>query len=449
MGTVLNPDWFPIESLSMLRRIRSEIEEMNFQEVGKHILELADMHISWRERSCINLIASENVMSPTVRMLLGTNMAFNVCDGFIGKKLLPTSEATKFIEEIEGYLTDLALKIFKADFIEHRFLSGTMACMAVQYLFTSPGEVIMSQKLSDGGNIANREGGPPGLFRLRVVDLPIDKYEVNVNVERFKEDVAKYKPRLIIPGAMIVLFPYPLKEMYEIAREHNSILAYDGAHIGALIAGGKYQDPLREGSDVLIVNSHKSMGGPPGAYVLTNEEEIAKKIIGRILGLVQTPYCNRIAACAYSLAEMYAYAEEYADQIVRNARALARELDLQGFNIVGRERGYTESHQVIMDVGDIDGGYINENILCKGNIIVNKISLPWDEEEEVHGGGKRVSGIRIGTPLVTRLGMREGEMKTIASFIRRLLIDKEDPERVSEEVKEFMKSYQGIKYTFN
>ena len=450
MGSTQAPSWIPRETVEILRRTMEEIEGLEFTEIGRRLLELAEMHKDWREKSCINLIASENVMSPSVKTLLGTDMAFCVCDGYVGKKLLPTTDAVKYLEEIEAYAISLALRLFRCQFVEHRLLSGTMACMVTQYALTSPGDTIMSQSLRDGGNIANREGGPPGIYHLEVVDLPIDPEELNVDLEAYKEAVYAHRPKLIIPGAMIVLFPYPLREMYEIAQDAGAIIAYDGAHIGALIAGGVYQDPLREGSDLLIVNSHKSMGGPPGAYILMDEEEIARRIIETtFLGFVQTPFCNRIAACALSLAEMYAYAEEYAHQIVRNAKALAGELDSQGFKVIGKNRGYTESHQVIVDVSDLGGGLRAENLLCRGNIILNKISLPWDTREEIHGGGARVSGIRLGTPLVTRLGMREGEMKSIAEFMRRILIDEEKPERVAEEVKQFMKNYQKVHYCFD
>jgi glycine hydroxymethyltransferase len=434
----------------MLQRITDEIQQLDFHEIGRRLLGLAEMHRDWRERSCINLIASENVMSPSVKALLGSDMAFCVCDGYVGRKLLPTTEATKYLEEIEAYAISLLLRLFECDFVEHRLLSGTMACMVAQYALTSPGDTIMSQSLKDGGNMANREGGPPGIYHLEVVDLPIDPYELNVDIEAYKEAVYSSKPKLIIPGAMIVLFPYPLKEMYEIALDVGALIAYDGAHIGALIAGGVYQDPLREGSDLLIVNSHKSMGGPPGAYILMNDEEIARRIIeSTFLGFVQTPFCNRIAACALSLAEMYAFAEKYARQIVINAKTLAEELDIQGFKVIGKDRGYTEAHQVILNVSDLGGGFKAENILCKSNIIVNKISLPWDTREEIHGGAAKVSGIRIGTSLITRLGMREKEMKQIAEFIRRLLIDEEEPERVGEEVESFMENYQKVNYCFD
>lgn len=450
MGTSLKPYWIPSETIEMLERVKRDIEDMSFEEIGRKIVELSDKHDRWRGRQCINLIASENVMSPSVKRLLASDKAFCVCDGYVGKKLLPTTEATKYLEEIEAFLINLALKVFNCRFVEHRFLSGTMACMAAQYVFTSPGDTIMSQSLTMGGNVANRERGPPGIYGLKVVDLPFNPEEMNVDLEMYKAMVEKHRPKVIIPGAMIMLFPYPLREMYEVAVDAGAVIAYDGAHIGALIAGGQYQDPLREGSHLLIVNSHKSMGGPPGAYILMNDEDIARRIIETtFLGFVQTPYCNRIVACALSLAEMYAFAKDYATQIVRNAQAMAKELNSLGFTVVGRDKGYTKSHQVILDVAEQGGGRKAENILCKANIIVNKMPLPWDKTGEVHGGAEYVSGVRIGTPQVTRQGMREKEMKQIAEFIRRLLIDEEKPEKVAEEVSSFMENYQKIHYCFD
>jgi len=443
-------EWLPQETRSYLARVSEEVDRSTPRQIARRIKKFYGRHDEWREKSCINLIASENIMSPTVKLLFGSDLGYRVCDGPVGKKALPAGGGAKYLEEIEAYVIEIARRLFNVGYVEHRTHSGTQACQAVQYALTNPGDTIMSQALSDGGNAANRDMGPPRFYRLKIVDLPYNGKEMNVDLSKFEEVANRTKPKLIILGAMIMLFPHPLKEIIQVAKAIDSKVAYDGAHVGALIAGGRFEDPLREGCDALVVNTHKIMGGPTGAMILMNDTETARKVSeATFLGLVQTPYCNRLAALAMSLTEMLAFRHRYAEQIIRNAKTLAKTLDSGGLNVIGREKGYTESHQVLLDVKEFGGGYVAEKTLTEANIVTNKISLPWDSRAEEHGGSAFVTGLRLGVPEVTRRGMKEKEMVQVGNFICRILVDKEDPEAVRKEVSNFMKKYQRVRYCFD
>jgi len=240
---------------------------------------------------------------------------------------------------------------------------------------------------------------------------------------------------------MITLFPYPVKEIAEIAEDLGARVAYDGAHIGGLVAGGRFQDPLGEGSDLLMVNTHKQMGGPPGALILSNEEEVARRISETTFPfLVATPYCNKFAALAVTLSELMAFGREYADQIVRNAKALAAELDRLDVPVLCRSLGYTESHQVLLDVRGLGGGFEAERRLAEAHVICNKMPLPGD-------GWTERSGLRLGVNEVTRRGMREREMRDVAEYVSRALV--EEPSRIGVEVADYMRGYQRVKYCFD
>jgi glycine hydroxymethyltransferase len=431
--------WRPEEELRYMDRLRGSLNWGSPEAVYGRVKQLYGLHDGFREKSCINLVASENVMSPTAKAYLGSDLGFRVCDGPVGKKIF--GAGVEYLEELEAICVEASRRLFGAEYVEHRLLSGTMGCAAVQYALARPGDTIMSQSSDSGGVVCNRPEGPARYIGLRVADIPWDTEAMNVDLGAFEEAAKEAQPSLIILGAMITLFPYPVKEIAEIAEDLGARVAYDGAHIGGLVAGGRFQDPLREGSDLLMVNTHKQMGGPPGALILSNEEDVARRVSETTFPfLVATPYCNKFAALAVTLSELMMFGAEYADQIVRNAKALASELDDLGVPVMCRSLGYTESHQVLLDVRGLGGGFIAERRLAEAHIICNKMPLPGDRWDER-------GGLRLGVNEATRRGMKEREMREIAGFISRALVEEEP--KVGEEVADYMKNYLKVMYCFD
>jgi glycine hydroxymethyltransferase len=432
--------WRPEEEVRYMENLRKSLDWGCPEAVYGRVKQLYGLHDDFREKSCVNLVASENVMSPTAKAFLGSDLGFRVCDGPVGKKIFGTG--IQYLEELETICVEASRRLFKAEYVEHRLLSGTMGCAAVLYALAKNGDTVMSQSSDAGGVVCNRPEGPAGYIGLKVVDLPWDSDAMNVDSEAFEEAAKEARPRLIILGAMITLFPYPVKEIAEIAKDLGARVAYDRAHIGGLVAGGRFQDPLGEGSDLLMVNTHKQMGGPPGALILSNDEEVARKISETTFPfLVATPYCNKFAALAVTLSELMEYGAEYADQIVRNAKALAAELDILGVPVMCRSLGYTESHQVLLDVRVHGGGFEAERRLAEAHMICNKMPLPGDSWTER-------SGLRLGVNEVTRRGMKEKNMKDLAEFISRALVEGEQA-KIGVEVADYMKSYQKVMYCFD
>jgi glycine hydroxymethyltransferase len=430
--------WRSEEELRYMDNLRGSLDWGSPEAVYGRVRRLYELHDGYREKSCINLVASENVMSPMAKAYLGSDLGFRVCDGPVGRKIF--GAGVQYLEELEAICVESSRRLFRAEYVEHRLLSGTMGCAAVQYALARPGETVMSQSSDSGGVVCNRPEGPARYIGLRVADIPWDGEAMNVDLEAFEEAAKEARPTLIILGAMITLFPYPVREIARVAEDLGARVAYDGAHIGGLVAGGRFQDPLGEGSDLLMVNTHKQMGGPPGALILSNREEVARKISGTTFPfLVATPYCNKFAALAVTLSELMAFGREYADQIVRNAKALAAELDSLGVPVMCRGLGYTESHQVLLDVRGLGGGFEAERRLAEAHIICNKMPLPGD-------AWAQRSGLRLGVNEVTRRGMRD--MGAVAEFIHRALRE-DEPGRVGVEVAEYMRGYQQVRYCFS
>jgi glycine hydroxymethyltransferase len=445
MENELKPDWYAKsltwkspEELTYFNHLRKKINWNNPRDIYRLIKKNYYAHNEFREKNCINLIASENLMSPLARKYLGSNLGFRVCDGPVGKKIF--GSGIQFLEEIEAICIETARKLFGAKYVEHRLLSGTMGCMAIHYTFSKKGDVVMSQSSDSGGVVCNRPEGPSRYIGSKVIDIPWDNDTMNIDLDAFEVKVKEFSPKLIILGAMVTLFPYPLNEVYKIANEIGAVLAYDGAHIGGLVAGNKFQDPLKEGADLLMVNTHKQMGGPPGALILSNEEKIARKISETTFPfLVATPYCNRFASLAVTLAELLQHGEKFAEQIVRNAKTLGAELDKNGINVLCKEKGYTESHQIMLNIKEIGQGPYVEKKLADAYIISNKMPLPGDLWNQY-------SGLRLGVNEITRRGMKEDEMKQIASFIGDILIEDRSPTLVSNRVVDLMSQFQTVKY---
>jgi glycine hydroxymethyltransferase len=247
-------------------------------------------------------------------------------------------------------------------------------------------------------------------------------------------------------GGSLFLFPHPVKDLADFMHENDIYVNYDGAHVAGLIAGGEFQAPLKEGADSISMSSHKTLWGPQGGIIVSlqkHAESIKKAIFP---GNTSSHHLHHVAGKAVALAESLEFGKEYAKDVIKNAKALAESLAGYGFGVLGEKRGYTASHQIAVDVSRFGDGGAIERELEKANIILNRQLLPGDIKAGRHY--MHPSGVRIGVPEVTRLGMKESEMNVIASFIKRVVIDKVDPMRIAKDVSEFRKDFQKVHYAF-
>lgn len=399
----------------------------------------------WRGRECINLLAPEAPTSPLVRSLLSAEVGIRAAEGHIGA-MNRWFAGTRHIDEIEALCVELLKQAFRCRYADHRLMGSMLGNMAIYQALAQPGDTIMSVAQPFGGHSSNRPDGPAGMRGLRIVDIPFDPVELTVDLDGFRRLAPQVRPKLIVLGLSMSLFPYPVREMAQLAAQWGGRVIFDGAHQAGLIAGGQFQDPLGEGAAVLTGSAGKTFSGPQSGMLLWNDPTLTMSLADSVFPvLVATHQVNRVAALAVSAAEMLAFGRRYMTQIVRNAQALAAALDARGVTVLGKHKGYTRTQQVIADVRSCGGGLQAAQRLADANIITNKNLLPSDQPAD----WDRPGGLRIGTIEVTRLGMSEPEMGRIADWIAQVLIERVDPAVVMREVVAFREQFQTLYYTFD
>jgi glycine hydroxymethyltransferase len=391
-------------------------------------------------KSALPMIASENITSNTVRMLLASDLSHRYAEGEVGNRFY---QGCTYIDEIEEKAIRYAKELFEAEHVNVKPISGVNANIAALFALTEPGETIMALSVPNGGHISHSNFSVPALRNLAVETFPYDAREMNIEVEKMITEIKLKKPSLLLFGGSLFLFPHPVAEAREAADEVGAKIMYDGSHVLGLIAGNKFQDPLQEGAVVVASSTHKTFPGPQGAILLCREN-IKEKIDKAVFpGTVSNHHLHHVAGLAVTLAEMIQFSESYALQIITNAKVLAQSLYERGFDVLCEHKGFTESHQIAINVLHYGGGAPVAEKLEKAYIIINKNLLPHDKDP-----GKP-AGIRLGVQELTRIGMKESEMKEIASLIERAIIKEEDVNKIREEVIELRNDYQSVHYCFD
>jgi len=388
-------------------------------------------------KNALPMIASENITSNRVRMLLASDLSHRYAEGEVGNRFY---QGCKYIDEIEEKAIECAKELFEAEHVNVKPTSGVNANIAALFALTSPGEKMMALSVPNGGHISHSRFSVPAIRNLTLKTFPYNAREMNIEVEEMVKEIKLNKPSLLLFGGSLFLFPHPISEAREAADDVGANIVYDASHVLGLIAGKKFQDPLHEGADVVTSSTHKTFPGPQGAIILCREslkEEIDSAVFP---GTVSNHHLHHVAGLAVSLVEMMHFGEAYAAQITRNAKLLAQALYEKGFDVLCEHKGFTESHQIAINVLSYGGGAAVAEKLEKANIIINKNLLPSDKDPE------KPAGIRIGVQELTRLGMKESEMMEIASLLERAVIGAEDENRIKEEVIELRTGFQHVHY---
>jgi len=416
----------------------------------KEILNLINEQEEWRS-NCLNMIASENLTSLAVRRAISSDFGHRYAEGLLGGKIDDLQvfdrfyQGTKIFDKVEAIAMKFSEKLFQAEHANLVPVSGAVANLVTYHALAEYGDKISGLSIPCGGHISHSRVSVAGVIGLREISYPFDNEEMNIDVDKAKELLLREKPKIMIFGGSLFLFPHPLNELREIANEINAVMMYDGAHVLGLIAGGKFQKPFAEGADILTSSTHKTFPGPQGGVVFCKEKFKEKIDNAAFPGLMSNHHLHHVVGFAVALAEMMEFGREYAEQIVKNSRVLAETLYELGFDVLCEHKGFTQSHQIAVDVSRIGGGRKIVESFEDANIIINKNLLPWDSLEKTGNP----SGIRIGTQEVTRIGMKESEMKEIAEFMKRIAIDGEKPEKVKEDVIAMKKGFNKVHYCFD
>ncbi len=397
---------------------------------------------STRFEHAIPLIASENLLSPYAKELLISDLHSRYAEGLPGERYY---EGNEQVDEVENLCLDLARRLFRCSFADVRPISGTVANLAVLKALAEPGELVGTSRLADGAHISSAGFGAFGLRSVKPVYYAWDPERMTIDVGRTREILRAVRPKLCLFGLSLFLFPLPVDELRPTLEEIGATAWYDGAHVLGLIAGGQFQDPLREGCSVISASTHKTLPGPQHGILLGEglAPEVAKRLqSGAFPGVTSNHHLNAMAALAVSLAEHLEFGRDYARQTIANARALGQALHDRGFDVLAADLGFTRSHTIAVRVAAEGGGAPVAQRLAEAGIISNKNLLPGDSSP------KHPGGVRLGTPEVTRVGMREPEMVRIAELFDALLHRGRPPPEVAAAAAELKRGFTTVRYCF-
>jgi len=392
------------------------------------------------------MIASENVLSPICRELLITDFHGRYAEGTPGNRYY---EGCKYFDNVEEKAIELAEKLFKCNYADVRPTAGTTANIGVLKALIKPGETATVLDLANGAHISFGKWGGAGVRGINLVSYPFNDEEMNIDVDGAVKLIKKVKPKLALNGRSVFLFPSPIKEIAEAAHEVGAYMIYDAAHVLGLIAGNQFQDPLREGADVMNGSTHKTLPGPQGGMVLSDhkgdsdeDKSFLRKLgFGIFPGVTSSYHLHHVAAKAVPFPDHLEFGKAYAKQTIKNAQFFAQSLYERGFKVFGEKLGFTKSHQILVDIGPGKGKEASKK-LEEAGIVTNMNTIPGDTNP------LNPSGLRLGTPELTRIGMKENDMDDVAGFFERTLLKNEDTKNIRSDIKEFRKDFQELHYCF-
>lgn len=432
---------------------------MSYDRGGKekldNILERVKGHGEYR-RSCLNMIASENSVSPAALEVMGTDLANRyTVSGKLDPEIRFFPGLRKFYNGLEESAIEMSRVALEAEYVTLHPVSGMMANMVAYYALINPGDTVFSVRERHGGHYSHRRGTDgEGLaqtmldfYGAKVDYLPFDgeEYDLDYDVIETMLTEALVKPKLLIVGASEMLFPIDLPRLRDICDRcgGGTKILYDAAHVAGLIFGGRFQKPLKEGADMFSTSTNKSLGGVDHGLVAWNDPAYNARVEHALVPLfTSNHHAQEVASVAVTLAENVDFGEEYADQVIRNSKALGQALYENGVDMVAAHKRFSESHMVLARIGD----HANKvkDALERANIILSLCHMPEDE-------GETETGLRIGTGEMTRMGMTEDVMTSVGELMARVINNYEDQavsEQVRVEVEKLTSLYQEQKYCY-
>jgi glycine hydroxymethyltransferase len=387
-------------------------------EQTKELKKLVKNHENWRTKRSLNLIASENFASPDTRNFLSTDLSnrYTSRDHFY--------RGTKYADEIESIAVETAKKLFRAKYADVRPISGHTCSLIMFLSFLKNGNSVVTCPPKFGGYPGSSELGLGKLMRLDNLYFPYDPEAMNIIVGETRELLQEKQPEMTIFGSSFIPFPYEITKA--LPSRYSGITVYDGSHVMGLIAGGEFQQPLEEGCSVLMGSTHKSLFGPQGGIILSNDDAVFEVIDSNVYpGIVDNIHWNRVASLTYSMLELRKFGNRYARQVILNSKRLAKSLDELKVPVKCGSLGFTRSHQVLLGFNEKESVRVADKL--------EKVDIITDV------------GIRLGTSEVTRRGMKETEMEEIASLISDCVKDAPD-EKLLRRVHKLTREYEGIEF---
>lgn len=429
--------WVPDACEALIIRYADETEAAAAEAVAARIERLIARNLEIHDAECFNLNPATNVMNPAAEAALARGLGSRPSLGYPGDKYEMGLEA---IEEIEVIAAELAAEVFGARYAEVRVASGAMANLYGFMALAKPGDAIIAPPASVGGHVTHHKAGCAGLYGLVTHPAPVDADGYSLDVPGLRALAREVRPKVITVGGSLNLFPHPVAEVREVADEVGAKVLFDAAHQCGIIAGGDWPNPMDRGAHLMTMSTYKSLGGPAGGLIVTNEAEIAERLDAIAFpGMTANFDAGRVAALAITLIDWREYGRTYAAKMVSVARALAEALAAEGLPVFAGARGFTRSHQFALEAAAFGGGQAASKVLRKAGFLACGIGLPV---AEVAGD---LNGLRLGTPEIVRRGVTEAEAPELARLIAEALRSN-DPAALAPRVAALRKQFQGLHY---
>ncbi|NHB75424.1 serine hydroxymethyltransferase [Rhodobacter calidifons] len=426
--------WVPTET--HVQRLAAEAAKPSAQ-VAARLDALIARNREIHDQDCFNLNPATNVMNPRAEVALASGLGSRPSLGYPGDKYEMGLEA---IEEIEVIAAELAAEIFQARFAEIRVGSGALANLYGFMALARPGDSIIAPPASIGGHVTHHAAGCAGLYGLTTHPAPIDADGYTLDLSALHDLAHAVRPKVITIGGSLNLFPHPVAEVRKIADQVGAKVLFDAAHQCGIIAGGVWANPLTEGAHLMTMSTYKSLGGPAGGLIVTNDATIAERLDAIAFpGLTANFDAAKSAALAYTLLDWRDHGVAYATAMVELAKALARELTQLGLPVFAADRGATTSHQFAIEAAPYGGGQAASKTLRKAGFLACGIGLPLPD---VPGD---LNGLRLGTPELVRRGVTPADAPALASLIAEALRSNA-PETLAPRTKALRARFQGLHY---
>ncbi|KNX42901.1 Serine hydroxymethyltransferase [Roseovarius tolerans] len=435
--TLSHRDWVPSHCEDLIQTLASRTAIEDADAIAARLETLAEDNRRIHEAECFNLNPATNVMNPRAEALLASGIGSRPSLGYPGDKYEMGLEA---IEEIEVIAAELAAEIFGAHYAEIRVPSGAIANLYAFMATCRPGDTIIAPPASIGGHVTHHAPGCAGLYGLRILEAPVNRDGYTVDLEGLRAMAQAEKPRLITLGASLNLFEHPVREVRAIADAVGAKLLFDAAHQCGIIAGGAWKNPLTEGAHLMTMSTYKSLGGPAGGLIVTNEADLAERLDAIAFpGMTANFDAAKSAALAITLLDWRVYGRAYASQMVAVAQALSSALEAEGLPVFKARDTATQSHQFALEAAAFGGGQAASKRLRLAGFLACGIGLPIDP---VAGD---MNGLRIGTPELVRWGVTPEDTPRMAALIARALRGN-DPGTLLPEVSQWRQSFDQLHY---
>jgi glycine hydroxymethyltransferase len=439
MQSLKTQSWATAASQELITRIASQVDTKAGADVQNWIEELAQENHRLHDIEGINLNPATNILNPRAEKLLSSGMGSRASLGHPGDKYETGLGA---IEQIEIITQELACEVFGSTYAEFRVPSGAIANLYAFMATTEPHDTIIAPPASIGGHVTHHKGGSAGLYRLNTISAPVDQTGYTIDIDALRTLAREVKPKLITVGGSLNLFHHPIAQVRAIADEVGAKVLFDAAHLCGMIAGKVWPQPLVEGAHLMTFSTYKSLGGPAGGLIVTNDDEIAQKLDAIAYpGLTANFDAAKTAALGITLQDWKSVGRDYAQMMVKTSQALAQHLQNLGVNIFAADKGFTTSHQFAILAAPYGGGQTAARRMGEAGLLACGIGLPI---EQVEGD---LNGLRIGTPEIVRIGMKVEHMKDLAGFIARSLDTNVEPKSIQREITEWRKQFSGVHYT--